>query len=63
MSFIRLSGAAGASPAFKQKELAVVGGGDTAVEEALYLTKYGKHVRAPHNTCAVFQLLLSVQDV
>lgn len=34
----------GASPAFKQKELAVVGGGDTAVEEALYLTKYGKHV-------------------
>ena len=36
----------GASPAFKQKELAVVGGGDTAVEEALYLCKYGKHVRA-----------------
>ena len=37
-------GCAGATPAFKQKELAVVGGGDTAVEEALYLTKYGKHV-------------------
>ena len=37
---------AGASPAFKQKELAVVGGGDTALEEAVYLTKYGKHVSA-----------------
>ncbi len=36
----------GASPAFKQKELAVVGGGDTALEEAVYLTKYGKHVSA-----------------
>ncbi len=39
-----VASAAGASPAFKQKELAVVGGGDTALEEALYLTKYGKHV-------------------
>lgn len=35
---------AGASPGFKNQELAVVGGGDTALEEALYLTKYGKHV-------------------
>lgn len=34
----------GASPGFKNQELAVVGGGDTALEEALYLTKYGKHV-------------------
>ena len=34
----------GASPGFKGQELAVVGGGDTALEEALYLTKYGKHV-------------------
>lgn len=34
----------GASPIFKDQELAVVGGGDTATEEAIYLTKYGKHV-------------------
>lgn len=34
----------GASPIFKGQELAVVGGGDTATEEAVYLTKYGKHV-------------------
>ena len=34
----------GSNPAFKQQELAVVGGGDTAAEEAMYLTKYGKKV-------------------
>jgi len=34
----------GASPIFKNKELGVVGGGDSATEEAVYLTKYGKHV-------------------
>jgi len=34
----------GPSPIFKGAELAVVGGGDTATEEALYLTKYGRHV-------------------
>lgn len=34
----------GPSPLFKDQDLAVVGGGDTAVEEALYLTKYGRHV-------------------
>jgi len=34
----------GASPTFKNQELAVVGGGDSAAEEAIYLTKYAKHV-------------------
>ncbi|CAN6443971.1 unnamed protein product [Victoria cruziana] len=34
----------GASPLFKAQVLAVVGGGDTATEEAIYLTKYARHV-------------------
>ncbi|RXH81069.1 hypothetical protein DVH24_004983 [Malus domestica] len=34
----------GASPLFKGQVLAVVGGGDTATEEALYLTKYARHI-------------------
>jgi thioredoxin reductase (NADPH) len=34
----------GATPIFKNVELAVVGGGDTAAEEAVYLTKYGSRV-------------------
>ncbi|KAI7727365.1 hypothetical protein M8C21_023594, partial [Ambrosia artemisiifolia] len=34
----------GASPLFKSQVLAVVGGGDTATEEAIYLTKYARHV-------------------
>jgi len=34
----------GATPIFKGVELAVIGGGDTAAEEAVYLTKYGSHV-------------------
>ncbi len=34
----------GATPQFRKEELAVVGGGDSACEEAIYLTKYGSHV-------------------
>ena len=34
----------GATPQFRDAELAVVGGGDSACEEAVYLTKYGSHV-------------------
>ena len=34
----------GATPLFRNAELAVIGGGDSAAEEAIYLTKYGSHV-------------------
>ncbi|WP_413746686.1 thioredoxin-disulfide reductase [Synechococcus sp. MIT S9507] len=34
----------GATPQFRNEELAVVGGGDSACEEAVYLTKYGSRV-------------------
>ncbi|WP_320667867.1 thioredoxin-disulfide reductase [Prochlorococcus sp. MIT 1307] len=34
----------GATPQFNKEELAVVGGGDSACEEAVYLTKFGSHV-------------------
>lgn len=34
----------GASPIFQGKELVVIGGGDSAAEEAIFLTKYGSHV-------------------
>tara|TARA_B100000963_G_scaffold262767_1_gene230883 strand:- start:2152 stop:3528 length:1377 start_codon:yes stop_codon:yes gene_type:complete len=34
----------GATPQFRDEELAVVGGGDSACEESVYLTKYGSKV-------------------
>ena len=34
----------GASPIFNGEDLVVIGGGDSAAEEAVYLTKYGSHV-------------------
>jgi thioredoxin reductase (NADPH) len=35
-------------PFFKGEEIAVVGGGDTALEEATFLTKFGKSVKLIH---------------
>jgi thioredoxin reductase (NADPH) len=34
----------GATPIFRNAALAVIGGGDSAAEESVYLTKYGSHV-------------------
>ena len=34
----------GATPIFRNQELAVIGGGDSAAEESVYLTKYGDRV-------------------
>ena len=38
----------GAAPIFKNRPLYVIGGGDTAVEEAIFLTKYGSRVFIVH---------------
>jgi len=38
----------GAAPIFRNRDLFVIGGGDTAVEEATFLTKYAKTVYLVH---------------
>ncbi len=38
----------GAMPIFREKDLYVIGGGDSAVEEATFLTKFGKKVYLVH---------------
>ena len=38
----------GAAPIFRDKDLYVIGGGDSAVEEAIFLTKYAKKVFIIH---------------
>jgi len=38
----------GAAPIFRNKPLFVIGGGDSAVEEAVFLTKYGSRVYIVH---------------
>lgn len=38
----------GAAPIFRNTDLFVIGGGDTAAEEAMFLTKFGAHVYIVH---------------
>ena len=38
----------GAAPIFRNRPLYVIGGGDSAVEEAIFLTKYGSRVHIVH---------------
>lgn len=43
----------GAAPIFKNKPLFVIGGGDSAVEEAIFLTKYGSRIYIVHRRDAL----------